>query len=94
MVSAANRRTAEDGEVGMKLMDMIEHMSGAPIDQFSFYEVLLLSTMIAGCILFGFMGIAFFILGLIKSAWFFAAAAASVEAFCFCLTVVLFTSDE
>lgn len=78
----------------MKLMDMIEHMGETPIHMFSFYEVLLLSMMIAGCILFGVVMIAFFVLGFIKSAWFFAAAAASLAAFCFCLMVVLFTSDE
>lgn len=78
----------------MKLMNMIEHMGGTPIYRFSFYEALLLSMMVAGCILFSIMGIAFFVLGFIKSAWFFAAAAASLAAFCFCLTVVLFTSDE
>lgn len=78
----------------MKLMNMIEHMGGTPIHRFSFYEVLLLSLMIAGCILFGIMGIVFFILGIIKSAWFFAAGAASIAVFCFCLTVVLYTSDE
>ena len=78
----------------MKLMNMIEHMGGTPIYRFSFYETLLLSVMVAGCILFSIMGIAFFVLGFIKSAWFFAAAAASLAAFCFCLTVVLYTSDE
>lgn len=78
----------------MKLMNMIEHMGGTPIYKFSFYEALLLSMMVAGCILFCIMGIAFLVLGFIKSAWFFAAAAASLVAFCFCLTVVLFTSDE
>ena len=78
----------------MKLMNMIEHMGGTPIHQFSFYEVLLLSMTIAGCILFGVAMIVFFVLGFIKSAWFFAAAAASIAAFCFCLTVVLFTTDE
>lgn len=78
----------------MKLMNMIEHMAGVPIYKFSFCEVLLLSMMFAGCILFSIMGIAFFVLGFIRSAWFFAAAAASLAAFCFCLTVVLFTADE
>ena len=78
----------------MKLMNMIEHMGETPIHMFLFYEVLLLSMMIAGCILFSIMGIAFLVLGFIKSAWFFAAAAASLAAFCFCLTVVLYTSDE
>ena len=38
--------------------------------------------------------IVFFVLGFIKSAWFFAAAAASIAAFCFCLTVVLFTEED
>ena len=78
----------------MKLMNMIEHMGGTPTCRFSFYEVLLLSMTIAGCILFGVAMIVFFVLGFIKSAWFFAAAAASIAAFCFCLTVVLFTTDE
>lgn len=78
----------------MKLMNMIEHMSETPIDRFSFYETLLLSVMVAGCILFGIMGITFFVLGVIESAWFFAAMVASLAAFCFCLTVVLFTSDD
>ena len=78
----------------MKLMNMIEHMGETPIHMFSFYEALLLSMTIAGCILFGVAMIAFFVLGLIRSVWFFAAAAASIAAFCFCLTVVLFTSDE
>lgn len=78
----------------MKLMNMIEHMGRTPIHRFSFYEVLLLSAMIVGCILFSVMGIAFLVLGFIKSAWFFAAAAASLAAFCFCLTVVLFTADD
>ena len=78
----------------MKLMNMIEHMAGTPIYRFSFHEALLMSMMVAGCILFSIMGIAFVVLGFIKSAWFFAAAAASLAAFCFCLTVVLYTSDE
>lgn len=78
----------------MKLMNMIEHMGATPIHMFSFYEVLLLSMTIAGFILFGVAMIVFFVLGFIKSAWFFAAAAASIAAFCFCLTVVLFTTDE
>jgi hypothetical protein len=78
----------------MKLMNMIEHMAETPIHMFSFYEVLLLSMMIAGCILFGVTMVACFVLGFVASPWFFAAMAASLAAFCFCLTVVLFTADE
>lgn len=78
----------------MKLMNMIQDMSGKPTYEFSFYEVLLFSMMIAGILLFGISTIAFVILGCIRSAWFFLLAVAAAGALCFCLTVLIFTCDN
>lgn len=75
-------------------MNMIEHMAGTPTYKFSFYEMLLLSLMIAGCIIFSVMIIAFCVLGFVFSPWYFLASAASLTVFCFCLSVVLFTTDK
>lgn len=77
----------------MKLMNMIQDMGGKPTYEFSFYEVLLFSMMIAGILLFGNSTIAFVILGCVRSAWFFLLAVAAAAALCFCLTVVIFTAD-
>lgn len=77
----------------MKLMNMIQDMGGKPTYEFSFYEVLLFSMMIAGILLFGISTIAFVILRIIQSAWFFLLAVAAAGALCFCLTVVIFTGD-
>lgn len=78
----------------MKMMNMIEDMGGKPIYNFSFYEVLLFSAMIMGCIVsFGFM-IASIIFCIADSPWFLLMTLAAGAVFCFCLTVVIFVADE
>lgn len=75
----------------MKLMNMIQDMGGKPTYQFSFYEMLLFSMMIAGILLFGISTIAFVLLGCVRSPWYFLLAVAAAGALCFCLTVLIFT---